>query len=271
MASNASVITSPARLRPGLGTFVAVEALSADASIREQATVAAFAAIADVERLMHPTRAGSDLAALRDHRPGSPLRIHPWTWQVLGLSQRLYQLSDGLFDPCLPEAPGRLSDLELVAADPVSPTAPCSVVLRRRVHLDLGGIAKGFAVDRALDALRAAGCAGGLVNAGGDLAVFGDRTHRIECRPHGGGTVPVRNAALATSVALSADVDPQDRPVEHRGHYHGVTRRPLRPGHAIVTAPTAALADALTKCVLAGDNGGCRDLLVALGACRIQF
>jgi thiamine biosynthesis lipoprotein ApbE len=39
--------------------------------------------------------------------------------------------------------------------------------------VDLGGIAKGFAVDRAVKALKCAGLASGVVNAGGDLRVFG--------------------------------------------------------------------------------------------------
>jgi FAD:protein FMN transferase len=40
---------------------------------------------------------------------------------------------------------------------------------RRRVIVDLGGIAKGFAVDRAIEALKDHGVAAGIVNAGGDL------------------------------------------------------------------------------------------------------
>lgn len=263
MAAIAPLLDITVRLRPALGTFVAVEAQAPGAARCERATAAAFAAIAQVERLMHPTREGSDLAALRTHPLGSPLPIHPWTWAVLKLSSHIHRLSHGVFDPCLPEAAGRLTDVEFAPG--------VSVVLRRRVCLDLGGIAKGFAVDRALDALRAAGCTGGLVNAGGDLAVFGDRTQFIECRTPAGSAVSVRNAALATSVATSPGAAGHDRPTEHRGHYHGITRRAVRPGHAIVTAPTAALADALTKCVLANHDAASPKLLAALGARQIQF
>ena len=59
----------------------------------------------------------------------------------------------------MPSASGRLGDLEFVF--------PHSVIPHRPLHIDLGGIAKGYAVDRALMALQAAGCHGGLVNAGG--------------------------------------------------------------------------------------------------------
>ncbi|TMK41060.1 MAG: FAD:protein FMN transferase, partial [Alphaproteobacteria bacterium] len=52
----------------------------------------------------------------------------------------------------------------------------------RDVRIDLGGIAKGFAVDRALEVLRGFGLASGLVNAGGDLAAFGREPQTIHIR-----------------------------------------------------------------------------------------
>jgi len=76
--------------------------------------------------------------------------------------------------------------------------APPSVIAHRPLHIDLGGIAKGYAVDRALTALRAAGCRGGLVNAGGDLAVFGHRTHAIVIRGEG-----PRDGVLSSRMPLS--------------------------------------------------------------------
>ena len=41
------------------------------------------------------------------------------------------------------------------------------------VRLDLGGIAKGYGIDRAAEAMRQAGCTGGLVDVGGDVRCFG--------------------------------------------------------------------------------------------------
>src|SRR6202034_3210699 len=99
-----------------------------------------------------------------------------------------------------------------------------------------GGIAKGFAVDRAIDALRASGCDGGLVNAGGDLAAFGTRTHPIvRVNPDGSGClVELRDAALAAS-----DAEQPGRPREHRGYYHGANRRRRVAGSATVMARSA--------------------------------
>jgi len=84
------------------------------------------------------------------------------------------------------------------------------------VALDFGGFAKGYAVDCAIEALMSHGCAAGLVNAGGDLRVFGTRAEPIILRgPAGELTrIELANAALAVS-----DADSQRRPAEHQGYY----------------------------------------------------
>jgi thiamine biosynthesis lipoprotein len=228
------------RLRIGMGTFVAIDAESTTVQDALSGVDAAFAAMGQVERLMHPTRSGSDLCAIRHAAPGLPIAVHAWTWEVLALAWRLNRQSQGAFDPCLPDSAGRFADLEIASAH--------CVIAHRPLHIDLGGIAKGYAVDRALTALRAAGCLGGLVNAGGDLAVFGSRSHAIVIRGHGAGdsVVELKNGALATSDACGAA-----RPAEHRGYYHGVDGREISAGKVSVSAASAAAADALTKCLLA--------------------
>lgn len=256
-------MTTLTRLRIALGTFVAVEAQARDTETAEAGIAAAFNAIATLDRLMHPTRHGSDLAALRTCRPERVLKVHQWTWQVLHLCQRLHRESRGAFDPCLSTAPGRMTDIELLPESSVSP--------RAAVHVDLGGIAKGYAVDQALDALRAEGCAGGLVNAGGDIAVFGALEHLIVCHGPRGMRVVVtlHDAALATSHTRGTSI-----PSEHRGYYHGVHRDTPVSGHATVIAPRAAVADALTKCVLCGGYAEAelrRELLQAFGARQLDY
>jgi thiamine biosynthesis lipoprotein len=114
--------------------------------------------------------------------------------------------------------------------------------LRAPVWLDLGGIAKGYAVDRAVAALRRAGLAAGAVNAGGDLRVFGAQEETVFVRsPFDAGALwPVaalRDAACATSASGA---------VAARGA-RGV--RAAAPRSVTVFAPTACAADALTKVV----------------------
>jgi thiamine biosynthesis lipoprotein len=74
--------------------------------------------------------------------------------------------------------------------------------LRRAVLVTLDGIAKGFAVDRAVAALVRYGASSGWVNAGGDLRIFGDRRLKIAQRQLDGSLKAMgylENAAMASS------------------------------------------------------------------------
>jgi FAD:protein FMN transferase len=229
------------RMRMGLGTWVVIEARGRSAA-GTQGLEAAFARIRHVEERMHPERAGSDLLRLRQASAGNAVAIDPATWTVLDFAQQLFELSGGVFDPCLPHSAGRLCDLELSpAAD--TPWARAHALL----HIDCGGIAKGYAVDCALAALRAAGCTSGLVNAGGDLRVFGPQRETLLLRRADGSYVPceLHEAALAVS-----DLDAANRPGEHRGYYLRAASPAAARRYAAVRAPEAMVADALTKCVV---------------------
>ncbi len=239
-----------------LGTLVVVE-IPGDFAEPSAAIEAAFAAIGRVEERMHPSRAGSDLARLATAAPGHAVALDAWTIEVLELARRLNQDSGEAFDPCLPTAPGRMCDLELQDSQ---------AICRQRVDLDLGGIAKGFAVDRAVDALRRLGVGSGLVNAGGDLRVFGHETRTIHARTQDGPVLAVelRDGALAVSGPRGAA-----SPAEHRGFYHGKSGVPVAGRTVAVAAPTAAVADALCKCVMLCDTVLSGELLGKYGAQRV--
>jgi FAD:protein FMN transferase len=247
-----------ARLRPGMGTWVAIEATAATEPVALAAVESAFAAIAVAERLFHPYRPGSDLLRINSAPPHTRVPIQPSTWRVLKLSQVVYGLSGGTFDPCLPMRPGRLCDLELSAPREKSTWALCRVPLA----LDLGGIAKGYAVDSAIEALRAGGCSSGLVNAGGDLRVHG-RSADVLLRHADGRCTPV---TLSDEALAVSDLDAQRRPAEHQGYYCRLGSRCGARRFAAVVAARAALADALTKCVLLAQQRCTACSLSLLGA-----
>jgi thiamine biosynthesis lipoprotein len=186
------------------------------------------------------------------------LTIDAWTWEVLQLCRELHRVSGGVFDPCLDIMPGRMADIELLDGLRACAHVP--------IRLDLGGIAKGYAVDLAVKAMQVAGCDAGLVNAGGDVAVFGTQSRTLWCcMPSGAGVaVDLRNAALATS-----DTDNLSRPAEHRGYYHGRDREMAISGRVSVIAARAAIADALTKCLLARDGAPRQLLLNFFGARQV--
>jgi FAD:protein FMN transferase len=243
------------RTTVGLGTFISMEAM-APASSARRALDDACGIFEAVELAMHPTQPQSDLAAIARAPAEASVAVSAMTFEVLNLAQRLWQASGGLFDPCLPEQPGRFSDLELIG--------PGHVRRRGRVlALDLGGIAKGFAIDWAVDALRAAGCVGGLVNAGGDLRVFGEGRHTIQIRVAGAelSEVILENEALAVSAPKSSR-----SPGQHRGFYSPLNGQQVLAGPTAVRAPLASVADALTKCAIVCSSDVLQRLLREHGA-----
>ena len=231
-----------ARLRPAMGTWVAVEATAATEVGAVAAVESAFAAIAVSERLFHPHRQGSDLQRINSAPLQTRVPIEASTRRLLQLSQAIFGLTGGTFDPCLPTRRGRLCDLRLSPADDPSTWALSLAPLA----LDLGGIAKGYAIDCAIDALRADGCSSGLVNAGGDLRVYG-RCAEVLLRHADGRCTPV---ALTDEALAVSDLDAQRRPAEHQGYYCRIGSPRAVARFAAVVAAKAALADALTKCVL---------------------
>jgi thiamine biosynthesis lipoprotein len=266
------------RLRISLGTLVAVEATSTSATAAEAAVEAAFGALTQIGQRLHPHSADSDLARINNAPLQTCIEVHSSTCELLNLARQLNTLTAGVFDPCLPSRAGRLQDID-VSTGQLFCHAP--------VALDFGGFAKGYAVDCAIEALSSHGCTAGLVNAGGDLRVFGARTEPIFLRgPAGELTrIELSDAALAVS-----DADSQRYPAEHQGYYirsralgdnrhdansldaahsnNADSRRggppPLR--YAAVVAKQAVIADALTKCVLLCPQAIAGAVLKAFGA-----
>ena len=215
------------------------------------------------------TSEGSHLARINCAPLHHPVEVHPSLGKLLTLARRINTLTDGVFDPCLPTQPGRLSDIEVSDTETL-------VICHAPVALDFGGFAKGYAVDCAIEALMAAGCTAGLVNAGGDMRVFGSREEPVFVRGSAGELIDIELADAALAVS---DVSAQQRPGEHQGYYErgrdtaaqanqnaairapttsfGATSPHVVAGpdtvagpYAAVIASTAMVADALTKCVL---------------------
>jgi FAD:protein FMN transferase len=191
------------RLRLLLGTFVEAAAAGASTSDMEATVEAAFATIDAVHRLMSFHDEGSDVSRLNRGAYETAIRVHPWTFEVLEIALDLHSRSNGMFDIRIAPALQKLGLLPYHGGDlagdapRISGHGGIELLAGQRVRfrdratrIDLGGIAKGFAVDRAIHALRDHGMPSGLVNAGGDLAAFwtsraarwGDRFERCRVR-----------------------------------------------------------------------------------------
>jgi len=217
------------RARPLLGTLVEVGVCGAaeDASLPAACDVA-FDVIADVQRQLSRFDTGSDIARFNALAAGDSLLVGDDTAIVLTAARQLFDDSGGAFDVSLGSAGWRLHGQQLYK-------------LLSQARLDLGGIGKGHAVDRAVLALQAAGVERGWVNAGGDLRGFGGATLALKLRDERhGGVVDfgrLHDGAFATSF-FGAGARSQLS-----------TARVSTHPHVSVAAPTCLLADALTKVV----------------------
>ena len=249
------------RARPLLGTLVEISLVGQEQQQLHEAANAAFAEIRCIHELMSVQSAQSDLYKVNNAPVGSAVRVDVRTWQVLDLASDISRASDGVFDITVGAAMMARGDLPLMVSDIPDGRAsyrdiellPDHRVRRRRpLVIDLGGIAKGYAVDRAVEILREQGVPAGCVNAGGDLRAFGDETMTVQVRdPLEPGIaraeVELCDGALATSASYASSngfnasgvvLDPRANNGVDAGR------------SASVRAADCAVADALAKCVL---------------------
>jgi len=251
------------RARPLLGTLVEITARGASEPDVMHAIEHGFAAVTRVQRLMSFHDRHSDLTRLNRLAGRVPVRVHPWTWQVLQAALNLSRATRGAFDVTiggelvrlgyLPRPRRTLQQARTCWKD-VRLLPGHRVRFSRPLYIDLGGIAKGFAVDQAVARLRASGITAGLVNAGGDLRVFGEVERTIHVRHPGapGMLVPaarLASGALATSASYFSQRQWRGRtvtPVVDK------TRQRSRAASFSVSvfARSCMVADALTKVVL---------------------
>jgi thiamine biosynthesis lipoprotein len=176
-----------------------------------RAVANAFASMERIESLMSVHDPASELSLVNREAAEHPVRVSTETCEVLRRGLDLARESSGAFDftvaPLLAlwgllpsmlkrRCPGNWQAVRVLRGQRIQ--------FDRPLALDLGGIAKGYAVDRAVAALQAAGVSSGWVNAGGDLRAFGDRPLDVGIRhPRTGQRLPsslrIENEALATS------------------------------------------------------------------------
>ncbi|HEU4724558.1 MAG TPA: FAD:protein FMN transferase [Candidatus Eisenbacteria bacterium] len=185
----------PTRLetaRPALGTWVRVVAVDGDESRAARGIERAFAAIARVDRQMSIHRPDSQLARVNAAAGVRAVAVDADVIDVVSRAcdgarrtggiydptvlplMRLYGFYDGAregfpSDRAIADALGR-TGTHLVALDRGAGTLGLT---RRGAGLDLGSIGKGWALDRAIDALRAEGIGAGLVDVGGNVYAMG--------------------------------------------------------------------------------------------------
>lgn len=274
-----SSLSHPAteRAQPWLGTLVSIRVLRLAEPDAHRAIDAAFQEVAEVHRLMSFHAPDSELTRLNRSSPGSAVRVHPFIFEVLrkalafsaasggsfdvtvGAELVAWQLLPDSFDPAAAQG-GSWRDIELLPGN--------RVIFHRPLCVDLGGIAKGFAVDRATQALRAHGALRTVVNAGGDIRVQGNGAEPIRLAAQSSeNTMPVLELADGSVASSSGHLQRRRRGAQFFGpHVDGIERCPAPTDRfACVLADDCITADALTKVVMAQGMQSA-DLLRRFGA-----
>lgn len=264
-----------------MGTRVSVELWSENPEQAEAAKAAVFAEMAEVNRLMNPWDPESELSRLNREAHRGPVEVSEPVFEVITRSLHYSRISGGAFDVSFASAGQyydyraglapdektlaqavRKIDYTSIHLDPEHHTVAYAV---EGLQVDLGGIAKGYAVDRAIDAIRALGIVSAVVSAGGDsriLGNLGDRPRTIGIRhPRKKDDFAVLIPLEDTAISTSGDyerffIDDQGRRVHHildpsTGKSSGAVQS------ASVLAPLAVDSDALstTTFVLGVDKG----------------
>jgi thiamine biosynthesis lipoprotein len=174
-----------------MGTFACVVAVAADSNTAKRCIEAAFAEIEEVEKRMSYHKSDSEISELNRDGFRRAVKVSKSTYEVLQRSIEFSELSGGAFDVTV----GPLVDLWHSAEDANSlPTDAELQQARSRVgydklildanetsvrfavegmRVDLGGIAKGYALDKAVEAMQKGGAVGGMVDIGGEIRCFG--------------------------------------------------------------------------------------------------
>ncbi len=258
------------RARWLMGTVLEVR-LPAGTPNVDAAAEAAFREVSAVESAASLWRSGTELQRVHARADrGESVALSPVLGGLVSEALRVSEITEGAFSPAVgalvaaydlrgegrwPSEKERRRAAALARPDGVRyEPASRTLELRQGVKLDLDGIAKGYALDRAAAALRARGVTDALLNFGGQLLAVGpppgtpDR-EAVVLAPDGSGapvlSVRLRDASLSTS-ANSERV----RIVGGREAGHLLDPRTGElvsfPGSVSVLAPNGALADALS-------------------------
>jgi len=278
----ASTAGSAQRAQPWLGTLVGIEASGLPPRALSRAIDRAFRAVARVHGLMSFHEPDSELSRLNRHAHDGPVPVCGHLLRVLRAACRLSALTAGRFDvtvapalvrwgylPELPDSPnatGNWRDIEFCPGG--------AVRFARPLLVDLGGIAKGYAVDLAIATLRRAGVPQACVNAGGDLRFYGHQPRQIGVRdPADPARIRLLPPLLQGAVATSCVADTRRRQGQT---WHSPLMDP-RNGRAVADAGSVTVlarcclyADALTKPV-AIDAAAAAPLLRRLRAQAVRL
>ncbi|HSM37016.1 MAG TPA: FAD:protein FMN transferase [Longimicrobiales bacterium] len=273
------------RAWPVMGTLLEVAAEHADPGLALAAVRSARAAVEAVDSLMSNYRPDSEISRLNASAGSArPTPISAWTADVLRAALAWGDTSGGAFDVTLgpvvdawgfyrergavPEEAVLDSVARLAGQGGLAVGARAARLERAGMRVDLGAIAKGFAVDRALEVLARAGVVRAMVDLGGSVAVLGDPPAGvawpigIRDPRHAERVAAVLHLPPGSATATSGDYE-RFFEVDGVRYAHIIDPRTNRPARGVasvsVIAPSALEADVLstTLYLLGPARGAC--------------
>ncbi len=276
--STRTEVAAPGRYefqQPEMGVPFRIVLYAPSQNAAEGAAAAAFQRVKQLNDIMTDYDSDSELSRLsQTSGQDKEVEVSPDLWRVLERAQQLAERSHGAFDVTvgpyvnlwrfarrqgtMPD-PARLAKARLAVGYTkmrLDPLRHGVTLLAPDMRLDLGGIAKGYAVDQALRSLGRRGITSALVSGGGDMAVSGPppgkEGWRIELPPLDASNAPAARFGLLSHAGVSTSGDLFQR-LEINGQRYSHIIDP-RTGvgltdHSLVTviAPDDFTADGLTK------------------------
>jgi thiamine biosynthesis lipoprotein len=269
-----------------MGTFARIVAVAKNQSKAKRCIEAGFNEMRRIDSVMSDYKADSELSKVNHEAFGGPVKVSDELFGLLQKSVDFSRLSNGAFDITV----GPLVDLWHKAGETNSmPDENAIAATKARVgyeklildanaitvrfavdgmRLDLGGIAKGYSVDKAVEVMKQKGAIAGMVDSGGNIFCFGkpadrdvwligvqdpnlaDSIERIADSPDGSGLVILKlmDYAVATSGDYRRFVTVGGKKVSHIIDTNTASGANKLAGDTII-APTALEADALSTAV----------------------
>ena len=211
-----------------MGTAFTIVLYTGDEATASRASRAAFDRVKFLDRTLTDYDPDSELMKLCGRAGGPPIAVSPELFEVISRSKALYDRSEGAFDITiapvvrlwrrarrdkkLPDPDLLAKALALVGSDAIrlDPVERTVQLTRPGMKLDVGGIAKGYASEEAIEILKRVGISSALVAGSGDIVVSNPPPGRLgwriavaplkaEVEGTSGPTVLLRNAAISTS------------------------------------------------------------------------
>lgn len=267
-----------------MGTVVDITVWTSDGDGAAAAARAAFGEFERIDRLMTTWLDDSAVSKLNAAAGQAAVEVGPEIFSLLELARQVAQKSRGAFDVTVgayrglwkfdQDLDGSLPDKKAVAARRrltgwrgliLDKKHQSARLKRKGMRITLGGIAKGYAVDRAAAILRQRGMGNFLVQAGGDLYVSGDKggePWRVGIRDPRGSRDATFAITEVRDATFSTSGDYERGFVKDGVRYHHIldprTGNPARNSRSVtVKAPQAVVADAWSTAlfVIGADRG----------------